>query len=304
MNYFERSPIPYRIVLGTALVLATLFLLQAYMHHDVDADIRDTGAFNWWREAPVPYLNFLFWALLCPLVYSIYLRWPLNVRPVWKNVAVHIGFGLLVGSFHEVTTSSIYYYILTVVLGNITLAEAENQRTMVALRSVATRLRTCSIATAENAAAISAAITLPDDHAQRHAWLDLVHKDVRFGEQPDLSRRHATFVGFSARGIAQCLDCRDRKEIDRLMDTADMPALYRRINVERNDAWLTRLERSLAGTGNVLVVVGALVTLVIFASLFVAGAQLPPIVYGIPVLPIASIVLAMLPVTGRWCTKI
>lgn len=112
MNYFKRSPIPYRIVLGTALVLATLFLLQAYMHHDVDADIRDTGAFNWWREAPVPYLNFLFWALLCPLVYSIYLRWPLNVRPVWKNVAVHIGFGLLVGSFHEVTTSSIYYYIL------------------------------------------------------------------------------------------------------------------------------------------------------------------------------------------------
>lgn len=57
-------------------------------------------------------------------------------------------------------------------------------------------------------------------------------------------------------------------------------------------------------TGRVVVVVGALVTLVIFASLFVAGAQLPPIVYGIPVLPIASIVLAMLPVTGRWCTKI
>ena len=56
-------------------------------------------------------------------------------------------------------------------------------------------------------------------------------------------------------------------------------------------------------TGRVVVVVGALVTLVIFASLFVAGAKLPPIVYGIPVLPIASMVLAMLPVTGRWCTK-
>lgn len=57
-------------------------------------------------------------------------------------------------------------------------------------------------------------------------------------------------------------------------------------------------------TGRVVVVVGALVTLVIFASLFVAGAKLPPIVYGIPVLPITSMVLAMLPVTGRWCTKI
>lgn len=56
-------------------------------------------------------------------------------------------------------------------------------------------------------------------------------------------------------------------------------------------------------TGRMLVVVGALVTLVIFASLFVAGAKLPPIVYAIPVLPIVSMVLAMLPVTGRWCTK-
>lgn len=111
MNYFQRSPIPYRVVIITAMVMATLFLLQAYMHHDVDAAMKDVD-FNWWREAPVPYLNFLFWALLCPLVYSIYLRWPLNVRPVWKNVAIHISLGLLVGSFHEATTSSIYYFIL------------------------------------------------------------------------------------------------------------------------------------------------------------------------------------------------
>lgn len=56
-------------------------------------------------------------------------------------------------------------------------------------------------------------------------------------------------------------------------------------------------------TGRVLVVVGSLVALMIFGSLFVAGAKLPPIVYGIPILPLASIVLVMLPVTGRWCTK-
>ncbi len=112
MTYFSRSPIPYRTVLITAVALATLFLLQAYMHHYVYADIKDMGDFNWWREAPVPYLNFLFWALLCPLVYSIYLRWPLNARPAWKNIAIHMGLGVIVGSFHEVVTSSIYYYIL------------------------------------------------------------------------------------------------------------------------------------------------------------------------------------------------
>lgn len=53
--------------------------------------------------------------------------------------------------------------------------------------------------------------------------------------------------------------------------------------------------------GRLLVVVGALVALMIFAGLFVAGASLPPIVYAIPVLPVASVVLALLPATGRWC---
>ena len=38
-----------------------------------------------------------------------------------------------------------------------------------------------------------------------------------------------------------------------------------------------------------LIVVGAIVALLIFSSLFVAGAKLPPVVYAIPVLPLASI---------------
>jgi hypothetical protein len=53
-------------------------------------------------------------------------------------------------------------------------------------------------------------------------------------------------------------------------------------------------------TGRLLIVVGSVVALLIFASLFVAGAKLPPVVYGIPVLPVASILLALLPATRRW----
>ena len=54
--------------------------------------------------------------------------------------------------------------------------------------------------------------------------------------------------------------------------------------------WVSRL----------LVVVGSVVALLIFSSLFVAGARLPGVVYAIPLLPIATIVLAVLPATGRW----
>ena len=53
--------------------------------------------------------------------------------------------------------------------------------------------------------------------------------------------------------------------------------------------------------GRLLIVVGSIVALMIFAGLFVAGADLPKLVYGIPVLPVAAIALALLPATGRWC---
>ncbi|AGB25489.1 hypothetical protein Mycsm_05291 [Mycobacterium sp. JS623] len=49
-----------------------------------------------------------------------------------------------------------------------------------------------------------------------------------------------------------------------------------------------------------LIGVGAVVALLIFAGLFVAGAKLSPVVYGIPVLPAASILLALLPSTRHW----
>lgn len=55
--------------------------------------------------------------------------------------------------------------------------------------------------------------------------------------------------------------------------------------------------------GRLLIVVGAIIGLMIFASLFVAGAQLPRVVYAIPVLPLASIVLTLLPATRRWSVR-
>ncbi len=50
----------------------------------------------------------------------------------------------------------------------------------------------------------------------------------------------------------------------------------------------------------VLVVVGSVIGVMIFASLFIAGAKLAPVVYAIPALPVITIVLALLPATARW----
>ena len=112
MNSFQRTPIRYRTVLIVAVVFSTLFLLQSYLRHNLLNMDGEVKPFNWVLEAPVPYLNYLFGALLVPLVYRVLDRWPLAVRPVRRNLLLVTACGLLIGGFHEVATSTIYYSYL------------------------------------------------------------------------------------------------------------------------------------------------------------------------------------------------
>ncbi|BBY64955.1 hypothetical protein [Mycolicibacterium helvum] len=53
--------------------------------------------------------------------------------------------------------------------------------------------------------------------------------------------------------------------------------------------------------GRYLIVFGSVIALLTFGSVFVAGARIPLLVYLIPVLPVASMILALQPPTRRWC---
>ena len=55
-------------------------------------------------------------------------------------------------------------------------------------------------------------------------------------------------------------------------------------------------------SGRYLIVAGAVIALLTFGSVFIAGARIPWPVYAIPVLPIASTVLALHPSTRRWAS--
>lgn len=52
--------------------------------------------------------------------------------------------------------------------------------------------------------------------------------------------------------------------------------------------------------GRLLIVVGSIIGLLIFSSLFIAGAKLHPVVYAMPVLPVAAVALTLLPSTRQW----
>ena len=54
------------------------------------------------------------------------------------------------------------------------------------------------------------------------------------------------------------------------------------------------------GVGRWMVVFGAAVALLTFGSVFVAGARLARPVYLVPLLPLASLLLALHPATKRW----
>jgi len=52
--------------------------------------------------------------------------------------------------------------------------------------------------------------------------------------------------------------------------------------------------------GRYLIVAGAVVALLTYLGVFIAGARVGWIVHALPLLPVASVVLAMLPETRRW----
>ncbi len=109
-RYFERSPLPIRMVFMWAVLLAVLFVFTSFIHRTSMGSRPER--FDWLAVAPIPFLNFLTWALLFPLVYILIQRWPLNVKPLWSKVLLHLVAGFVLGTVQELFTNAIYLNIL------------------------------------------------------------------------------------------------------------------------------------------------------------------------------------------------
>jgi Dyp-type peroxidase family len=71
---------------------------------------------------------------------------------------------------------------------------------------------------------LCAALTFSDNGAARKDWFTYLGVNVTYGEQPDVDETVATFVAFSARGIAKCLGRNERARAEAL---ATFPAAFR-----------------------------------------------------------------------------
>lgn len=109
-SYMGSSPIPMRTIFLAAGLLSILFVFTSFIGRtELGTHI---SRFDWWIQAPIPFLNFFTWALVLPLVNRWAKRWPLNARPLWRPILFHFGLGLVLCSFHEVFTNALYIIVL------------------------------------------------------------------------------------------------------------------------------------------------------------------------------------------------
>lgn len=109
-SYFGDSPVPMRTVFLAAGLLSVLFVFTSFIgrtHMGMELHL-----FDWWMQAPIPFLNFFTWALVLPLVHRWSKRWPLKGHPLWKPIVLHFTFGLLLCIAHETFSNILYILIL------------------------------------------------------------------------------------------------------------------------------------------------------------------------------------------------
>jgi len=84
-SYFGASPVPMRTVLLSAGLLSGLFVFTSFIGRTQMGLAPDR--FDWWMQAPIPFLNFFTWALFLPLVHRWSKRWPIGAPPVETHPA-------------------------------------------------------------------------------------------------------------------------------------------------------------------------------------------------------------------------
>ncbi len=109
-SYFGDSPVPMRTVFFAAGLLSVLFVFTSFIGRTQMG--MQMHLFDWWMQAPIPFLNFFTWALVLPLVHRWSKKWPLKGRPLWRPILLHIVFGLLLCIVHEVFSNTLYLLIL------------------------------------------------------------------------------------------------------------------------------------------------------------------------------------------------
>lgn len=108
---YKKLPLPFLFVALAGIALGALMSLKALIPYLYWGDISE---FLWHRNALPHIINYAFWPLLVPFVYWVFLKFNLGKEAEWTDRTVTFAFGLLIPFVHEVLTTVIYFFLLSV----------------------------------------------------------------------------------------------------------------------------------------------------------------------------------------------
>jgi two-component sensor histidine kinase len=108
---FKKLPIPFKYVLLIALGVIVVFVAKDYIYW---LTWKKYKVFDWVQAISIPFVNYVLWAFLSPIVYNLMLLFPLRKGFTIKMVSFHLLFSLILAFIHEFVSNLMYISIYMV----------------------------------------------------------------------------------------------------------------------------------------------------------------------------------------------
>lgn len=106
---FKKLPFPFKYVLFIAIGLIVIFVAKDYIKFLV---WRKYDYFDWTQAIAIPFVNYILWAFLAPIVYNLMRLFPIKKGLSAKTGSYHLVFSLILAFIHEVISNMMYVTII------------------------------------------------------------------------------------------------------------------------------------------------------------------------------------------------
>ena len=117
---FKRLPFPFKYLLLFALVMIVVFVAKDYIKFLM---WKKYDYFDWAQAIAIPFVNYLLWAFLAPIVYNLMLLFPLKKGLSTTTGFYHLFFSFIMAFMHEIISNMMY---ITIILAVYPIDNVEN----------------------------------------------------------------------------------------------------------------------------------------------------------------------------------
>lgn len=116
----KKLPFPFKYLLLFAMVLIVVFVTKDYIKFLL---WKKYDYFNWSQAIAIPFVNYVLWAFLAPIVYNLMLLFPIKKGLSTTTGAYHLFFSFIMAFLHEIVSNMMY---ITIILAVYPIDNVEN----------------------------------------------------------------------------------------------------------------------------------------------------------------------------------